>query len=164
MALTFHYCLREMILKHIDDLLFFPSNFKTQLDYGIPVCIATGWWIAGLAAGLVAHGVVNSTFPVPGAWRDRLFTQCKSSGYSITASFTNFSLLEVGVFSIGYGSYCGIVLQSAVFSGQTWYTATDFFKGFGRLFVVVILAVPFLGAAGMVSADAIGDIHLCFLI
>jgi len=54
-----HYCLKDIITAHIDALLKTPEVFKTALDYGLPVVYATAYLLAGVAAAMIAHGVVS---------------------------------------------------------------------------------------------------------
>ena len=74
-------------------------------------------------------------------------------------SFQYASLLEGGSFVLGYSGYLGILFECKFFNGENNYGYSSFWKGFGRILVIGVLALPLVLPLILLNDDSLDNVY-----
>lgn len=77
LALYFHICWREIILVHIEDLIYRKEGKKVSILKCI--IISTVIFVVFFMAQIIAFIIVNNTFDVPEIWITNMNNKCGTS-------------------------------------------------------------------------------------
>jgi hypothetical protein len=112
-AFYFHYCLRENIIKHIHFLIQNKEATLHRLNYKKYLAFSTSLFLFGMLSQLVVYLIVDNVFTPPARWVLNLNFKCGTT--PVNQSFDKKSMVQAGVFSVGYGAYLGILLYRKLF-------------------------------------------------
>jgi hypothetical protein len=91
---------------------------------------------------LVVYLIVDNVFTPPARWVLNLNFKCGTT--PVNQSFDKKSMVQAGVFSVGYGAYLGILLYRKLFDQFDYLTLrTNWYKYLLRYLVMAVMSLPF---------------------
>ena len=141
LAFYFHFCLRDIILHHIEQICLKKRN--EELPYRMYITFSTLMFVLVMMSQIITYIAVDASFDPPDQWLKNIAEKCNKD-LSKDKQILNYkSVVYSGVPITSYGCYLGLLIHRFLF-GQLWpkIYKTNISKFLARYLVIGFIALP----------------------